>query len=76
MHSEVQKHSYVLTSLRAFRESNSTVFFFFGAGGGGGGVTLFLTLLHLERPKLYTILAFLSAIGLKRATHKGKNLLL
>ena len=25
----------------------------------------FLTLLHSERPKLYTILAFLSAIGLK-----------
>ena len=30
----------------------------------------FLTLLHSERPKLYTILAFLSAIGLR------KNLLL
>ena len=27
----------------------------------------FLTLLHSERPKLYTILAFLSAIGLKFA---------
>ena len=26
---------------------------------------LFLTLLHSERPKLYTILAFLSVIGLK-----------
>ena len=26
-----------------------------------------LTLLHSERPKLYTILAFLSAIGLKTA---------
>ena len=26
---------------------------------------LFLTLLHSETPKLYTILAFLSAIGLK-----------
>ena len=26
---------------------------------------LLLTLLHSERPKLYTILAFLSAIGLK-----------
>ena len=28
-------------------------------------VKFFLTLLHSERPKLYTILAFLSAIGLK-----------
>ena len=27
----------------------------------------FLTLLHSERPKLYTILAFLSAVGLKVA---------
>ena len=26
----------------------------------------FLTLLHLERPKLFAILAFLSAIGLQR----------
>ena len=26
-----------------------------------------LTLLHLERPKLYTILAFLSAIGINRS---------
>ena len=26
-----------------------------------------LTLLHSERPKLYTILAFLSAIGLKKS---------
>ena len=26
-----------------------------------------LTLLHSERPKLYTILAFLSAMGLKRS---------
>ena len=26
---------------------------------------LLLTLLHSERPKLYTILAFLSALGLK-----------
>ena len=29
-------------------------------------VCLILTLLHSERPKLYTILAFLSAIGLKQ----------
>ena len=29
---------------------------------------LFLTLLHSERPKLYTILAFLSAIELKERT--------
>ena len=28
-----------------------------------------LTLLHSERPKLYTILAFLSAIGLRSGTH-------
>ena len=28
----------------------------------------YLTLLHSERPKLYTILAFLSAIGLNRDT--------
>ena len=27
-----------------------------------------LTLLHSERPKLYTILAFLSAIGIRFAT--------
>ena len=33
---------------------------------------ILLTLLHSERPKLYTILAFLSAIGLK----KNMNLLL
>ena len=32
-------------------------------------VTGFLTLLHSERPKLYTILAFLSAIGLTQITH-------
>ena len=31
---------------------------------GRSGKTL-LTLLHSERPKLHTILAFLSAIGLK-----------
>ena len=30
--------------------------------------TYFLTLLHSERPKLYTILAFLSAIGLNNST--------
>ena len=29
---------------------------------------IYLTLLHSERPKLYTILAFLSAIGLKGET--------
>ena len=29
-------------------------------------ICTFLTLLHSERPKLYTILAFLSAVGLKR----------
>ena len=28
-------------------------------------IVLLLTLLHSERPKLYTILAFLSAVGLK-----------
>ena len=28
-----------------------------------------LTLLHSERPKLYAILAFLSAIGLRRPFH-------
>ena len=36
-------------------------------------IRLLLTLLHSERPKLYTILAFLSAIGLTLtliATHK------
>ena len=35
-----------------------------------------LTLLHSERPKLYTILAFLSAKGLKEFgyTFKGKQL--
>ena len=39
-------------------------------------VLKYLTLLHSERPKLYTILAFLSAIGLKRLdTHlKGTAL--
>ena len=35
---------------------------------------LLLTLLHSERPKLYTILAFLSAIGLKeRIAYMGPN---
>ena len=34
---------------------------------------MFLTLLHSERPKLYTILAFLSAIGLKRNTENFLN---
>ena len=32
-----------------------------------------LTLLHSERPKLYTILAFLSAIGLKRVWQSHRN---
>ena len=32
-------------------------------------VTIYLTLLHSEWPKLYTILAFLSAIGLKSICH-------
>ena len=31
--------------------------------------SLSLTLLHLERPKLYAILAFLSEIELKRPVH-------
>ena len=30
---------------------------------------IFLTLLHSEKPKLYTILAFLSAIGLENFGH-------
>ena len=30
------------------------------------GYTIELTLLHSERPKLYTVLAFLSTVGLKR----------
>ena len=30
-------------------------------------LTLFVTLLHSERPKLHTILAFLNAIGLKKS---------
>ena len=34
---------------------------------------LHLTLLHSERPKLYTILAFLSAVGLILCTQKGQN---
>ena len=34
-----------------------------------------LALLHSERPKLYTILAFLSAIGLKRRTNTDEILL-
>ena len=29
-----------------------------------------LTLLHSERPKLYTVLAFLSAVGLTAKLHK------
>ena len=29
-----------------------------------------LTLFHLERPKLYAILVFLSAIGLRIASHR------
>ena len=32
-----------------------------------------LTLLHSERPKLYAILAFLSAIGLTQIPAFGKN---
>ena len=32
-----------------------------------------LTLLHSERPKLHTILAFLSAIGLNNGTNKVKR---
>ena len=36
-----------------------------GGEWGWGGVNS-LTLLHSERPKLYTILAFLSAIGLRK----------
>ena len=32
-----------------------------------------ITLLHSERPKLYTILAFLSAIGLKCMTDDHKQ---
>ena len=33
-----------------------------------------LTLLHTERPKLYTILAFLSAVGLKKQfASRGAN---
>ena len=35
-------------------------------------VKALLTLLHSERPKLYTILAFLSAIGLSHRAHKIK----
>ena len=32
-----------------------------------------LTLMHLERPKLYAILAFLSAIGLKKKKTEDKH---
>ena len=32
-----------------------------------------LTLLHSERPKLHTILAYLSAIGLKRHSYKAAS---
>ena len=35
-----------------------------------------LTLLHSERPKLYAILAFLSAIGLSRNFINTKNMML
>ena len=33
---------------------------------------LSLTLLHSERPKLYTILAFMSAVGLTVASFNGE----
>ena len=36
-----------------------------GSASHRGDKNLYLTLLHSERPKLYIILAFLSAIGLK-----------
>ena len=35
--------------------------------------TVSLTLLHSERPKLYAILAFLSAVGLVLKAKKKKN---
>ena len=34
--------------------------------------SIILTLLHSERPKLYTILAFLSAVGLKGDLKENK----
>ena len=37
-------------------------------------VQTFLTLLHSERPKLYSILAFLSAIGLSKHVRDERNL--
>ena len=37
------------------------------------GVRYSLTLLHSERPKLHTILAFLSAIGLKGHNYMEKS---
>ena len=37
------------------------------------GLISLLTLLHSERPKLYAILAFLSAIGLKEISHSQKT---
>ena len=54
-----------LSFLPSFRGSNSFIFAFFL------NEYRCLTLLHSERPKLYTILAFLSAIGLG-----GKSLFL
>ena len=45
-----------------------------GGGGGGGEESNFciLTLLHSERPKLYAILAFLSAIELRSTNTSGQ----
>ena len=43
---------------------------------GAGGKGLDLTLLHSEQPKLYGVLAVLSAIGLNATTRGSTQILL
>ena len=64
----MERHGGVLIRLNLFNPialRKAKIVYNFGLSECNRVIALQLTLLHSERPKLYTILAFLSAIGLK-----------
>ena len=63
----------VWSSTEAYRKLQK-IFTFVEMAENYEGVPNTLTLLHSERPKLYAILAFLSAIGLSDILLSGKGM--
>ena len=69
----VPNHIKIISLLDHFYNGPSNAIFFQKSYFIETVIVLHLTLLHSEWPKLYTILAFLSAIGLKHEKKQTKN---